>query len=174
MGVSAPGRRSLPVLVAAVLVVEVPIAAPARGPGAQLVPLQQGDDARLGAQRVKHALKLGFKLGTDPDDQVGALQPAGVRGAQAARVGRGRSAHQEMRRADALHHAGNQGMERLDRDHDLGHRQRRRRASEGGPKGEAKSSSGPGARPQRAGYEAEQVCYNIPKHRRSIANFVLL
>jgi hypothetical protein len=114
-----------------VVVVRAPGAALAVGQAAQSRHLDQLDHHGLGSEAVDGRLEEGLEVLADPDHHGGALQRRGVGGLQAGGVRRGAALDDQVRRAHALHDAGDQRVHRLDGgDH--------RRLGGGGRRGQAK------------------------------------
>jgi hypothetical protein len=86
----------------------------------QAVRFHEGNHMGLVAKRIDGPVEECFQARSDPEDDIGALECAGVRWAQAVGVGRPAAFDDQRRRADALHDARDERMDGLDRRDDRG------------------------------------------------------
>ena len=97
---------------------------------------RQFQHMRVVRQRGDGPCQKGLEVRSDPDHEVGALQQGGIGRLERIGMGRGAAENEHVRLGDARHHAGQQGVERLDagdgdRSFVAGRRARQQRHAEG-------------------------------------------
>ncbi len=106
------------------------------------VRLQKRQHRRIAGERLHRACHRGRQIGAHPDDDIRRLERRGLGRAQAVAMGRGAGPHDQIRRADAVHDARHQRMDRRDIDRDTRHVGQRGTARQDGGCGEAEELSG--------------------------------
>lgn len=83
-------------------------------------------------KRIERLVEEGFEPGADPEDHLRRLQGRGVGGFHVVGVRGGRALDDQRWLADTLHDRGDEGVDRLDRDHHIGAGSECRRGEEHG------------------------------------------
>ena len=81
--------------------------------------LVKGHDPGSGAEILNGTVEEGLHRLTDPHDQIGLAESAGIGRAHLVGVGRCRPLEQKPGLAGFAHHPGDEGMDRLEADHDI-------------------------------------------------------
>ena len=123
--------------------------------------LLQGDDLRPGPEVCNGPSEKRLQGLVDPDDQIRGLQRLRFGRAHLVGVGRRGAVDEQQRRTGLAHHAGDQGVDRLDAHHDFG---RGVRAGRGVQRGERKERGAEPSFPDEA-RTAGRPAWRVPGYR---------